>query len=92
MKTTIKNKEENVTEKIYMHPTLQVLKFIHSGWIYAQKAGFFEEAAMTKEADYLEPHGEVKIEFSVDEDKLDSIFLNAFNYSELSGKSENLNQ
>lgn len=47
---------------------------------------------MTKEADYLEPHGEVKIEFSVDEDKLDSIFLNAFNYSELSGKSENLNQ
>lgn len=107
--TTIKNKEDNTTEDIYMHPTLQVLKFETGGWTYAQKAGFFEETAMTSEIDYLEPHGEgksfynigsilpnqtkqVKIGFFVDEDKLDSIFLDAFNYSGTSGKSEDLNQ
>lgn len=107
--TTIKNKEDNATEDIYMHPTLQVLKFENGGWTYAQKAGFFEETAMTTEVDYLEPHGEgksfynigsilpnqtkeVKIGFFVDEDKLDSIFLDAFNYSGSSGKSEDLNQ
>ncbi|MFS7401263.1 hypothetical protein [Carnobacterium maltaromaticum] len=104
--TTIKNKEDKSTEDIYMHPSLQVLKFENGGWIYAQTAGLLEETAMTTEVDYLEPHGEgksfynigsilpnqtkeVKVGFFVDEDKLDSIFLDAFNYS---GNSEDMNR
>lgn len=109
MTTTIKNKEDNATEDIYMHPSLQVLKFENGGWIYAQTAGLLEETAMTTEVDYLEPHGEgksfynigsilpnqtkeIKIGFFVDKDKLDSIFLDAFNYSGSSGESEDLNR
>lgn len=107
--TTIKNKEDKATEDIYMHPSLQVLKFENGGWTYARTAGLFEETAMTTEVDYLEPHGEgksfynigsispnqtkqVKIGFFVDEDKLDSIFLDVFNYGGTSGQLEDLNQ
>lgn len=88
-----------------MHPSLQVLKFENGGWIYAQTAGLLEETMTTEvdylephgegksfyNIGSILPNQtkEVKVGFFVDEDKLDSIFLDAFNYS---GNSEDMNR
>ncbi|MGO5010674.1 DUF4367 domain-containing protein [Niallia sp. Sow4_A1] len=96
--TTVKNIGKQATEEIYMHPSLQVLKFEKNAWNYAGEVGIAEDSIMTGEVDYLEPHGEgkgfynigniqpgqtikVHLGYFVDEDKLDSIFLDAFHYS-----------
>ncbi|SLL31564.1 Uncharacterised protein [Mycobacteroides abscessus subsp. abscessus] len=96
--TTVKNIGKKATEELYMHPSLQVLKFEKNAWNYAGEVGFAEDSIMTGEVDYLEPHGEgkgfynigsiqpgqtmkVNLGYFVDEDKLDSIFLDAFHYS-----------
>jgi hypothetical protein len=96
--TTVKNSGKQATEEIYMHPSLQVLKFEKNAWNYAGGEGIAEVSIMTGEVDYLEPHGKgkgfynigsiqpgqtikVNLGYFVDEDKLDSIFLDAFHYS-----------
>ncbi|GAM15726.1 DUF4367 domain-containing protein [Mesobacillus selenatarsenatis] len=105
--TTVKNTSKQATEEIYMHPSLQVLRFKNNAWNYAGKTGTHEESIMTGEVDYLEPHGsgkgfynigiiqpgetkKINLGYFVDEDKLDSIFLDAFHYSGF-GKTENMN-
>lgn len=58
--TTVKNNGKQATEEIYMHPSLQVLKFEENAWNYAGEAGISEDSIMTGEVDYLEPHGNGK--------------------------------
>jgi hypothetical protein len=103
--TRVKNNGKQATEEIYMHPSLQVLKFEKNAWSYAGEDGITEDSIMTGEVDYLEPHGngksfynigsiqpgqtiKVNLGYFVDEDKLDSIFLDAFHYS---GATEDMN-
>lgn len=58
--TTVKNNSKQATEEIYMHPSLQVLKFEKNSWNYAGEEGIAEDSIMTGEVDYLEPHGNGK--------------------------------
>lgn len=58
--TTVKNNSKQATEEIYMHPSLQVLKFEKNAWNYAGEEGIAEDSIMTGEVDYLEPHGNGK--------------------------------
>lgn len=58
--TTVKNNSKQATEEIYMHPSLQVLKFEKNAWNYAREEGIAEDSIMTGEVDYLEPHGNGK--------------------------------
>jgi hypothetical protein len=58
--TTVKNIGKKATEEIYMHPSLKVLKFEKNAWTYAGKDGIAEQSIMTREVDYLEPHGNGK--------------------------------
>ncbi len=105
--TTVKNNGKQATEEIYMHPSLQVLKFEKNAWNYAGEDGIAEESILTGEVDYLEPHGKgksfynigsippgetmkINLGYFVDEDKLDSIFLDTFHYSGF-GDTENMN-
>lgn len=105
--TTVKNIGKQSTKEIYMHPSLQVLKFEKNAWSYAGEDGIAEDSIMTGEVDYLEPHGngkgfynigsiqpgqtmKVNLGYFVDADKLDSIFLDAFNYGGV-GATENMN-
>ncbi|WLR57767.1 anti-sigma factor [Mesobacillus subterraneus] len=105
--TTVKNSGKQATEEIYMHPSLQVLKFKKNAWNYAGEDGIAEDSIMTGEVDYLEPHGngkgfynigsiqpgqtnKINLGYFVDEDKLDSIFLDAFHFSGF-GSTENMN-
>ncbi|MED0930400.1 anti-sigma factor [Bacillus mobilis] len=105
--TTVKNIGKQATEEIYMHPSIQQLKFEENAWKYAGKNGVAERNIMTGEVDYLEPHGDgksfynigsitpgqtvkVNLGYFIDEDKLDSIFLDAFNYRG-TGDTENMN-
>lgn len=105
--TTVKNIGKEATEEIYMHPSLQVLKFENNAWNYAKEDGISEHSIMSGEVDYLEPHGngkafynigsiqpgqtkKVNLGYFVDEDKLDSIFLDAFHYTG-HGTTEDLN-
>ncbi|PFQ44188.1 anti-sigma factor [Bacillus cereus] len=105
--TTVKNIGKQVTEEIYMHPSIKQLKSEGNAWKYAEEAGIAERNIMTGEVDYLEPHGDgksfynigsitpgktvkVNLGYFVDEDKLDSIFLDAFNYRG-TGDTENMN-
>jgi hypothetical protein len=58
--TTVKNSGKQASEEIYMHPSLQVLKFEKNAWNYAGEDGIAEDSIMTGEVDYLEPHGNGK--------------------------------
>ncbi|MFB3171031.1 anti-sigma factor [Neobacillus sp. 179-C4.2 HS] len=58
--TTLKNSGKQASEEIYMHPSLQVLKFEKNAWNYAGEDGIAEDSIMTGEVDYLEPHGNGK--------------------------------
>ncbi|MFC4322606.1 anti-sigma factor [Litchfieldia salsa] len=58
--TTVKNIGKQAIEEIYMHPSLQVLKFEKNAWNYAGEDGIAEDSIMTGEVDYLEPHGNGK--------------------------------
>jgi hypothetical protein len=102
--TTVKNIGKQVTDEIYMYPSLKMLKSENNAWNYAGVAGTAEKNLMTGEVDYLAPHGKgksfynigsiqpgqtmkINLGYFVDEDKLNSIFLDAFDYS----KSEDMN-
>jgi hypothetical protein len=58
--TTVKNNGKKATEEIYMHPSLKVLKSKNNAWSYAEEDGIVEKSIMTREVDYLEPHGNGK--------------------------------
>ena len=105
--TTVKNVGEQVTDDIYMNPSIRVLKSENNTWNYAEEDGVDEKSIMMGEVDYLAPHGKGKdfynigsilpgqtmgitLGYFIEEDKLNSMFLDAFNYSGF-GDVENMN-